>query len=125
MRSGSWQQKGMDYAPGSTPHGRVLVGLGESLRAAGQLEAAREKLLEALALIDTLLEQKPNEQFLIEIRASALYQLGIVLKEQGNYPQAQACLQRALQDRTAAGNTVDMIGVLGVLGMLAREQRDY
>ena len=92
------QPDGASNGPGSYAHVRTLYELGLCLRVAGQLTAAEARLREALALVERLLEQEPDDHILLGTHANLFGELGFVLAEQGKYAQAKEAYDQALKE---------------------------
>ncbi len=80
---------------------------------------------EALTLIEALLEQHPEERTYLRQHAILLSNLGTVLENQGQYAQAQARYEQALQENKAILDTRNEAATLGQLGTLAMMQKEY
>jgi tetratricopeptide (TPR) repeat protein len=117
--------EGTENGPGSFSHCSTLHELGSCLHGAGQLEAAESTLREALALSEALLEQKAKDHNVRGLYANLLRDLGNVLTEQGQYGQAQAHYEQALQEHRVLQDTVNEAATLGNMGNLALGQQDY
>ncbi|HEY1353099.1 MAG TPA: CHAT domain-containing protein [Ktedonobacteraceae bacterium] len=111
--------------PGSYVHCRTLQELGECLLAARQLRAAESKFNEALALLEALLKQEPENRTMRILRAYLLRDLGNVLADHGQYAQARTRYEQALQEHRALNDTTNEAATLGQLGTLALLQQDY
>src|SRR5260370_12024416 len=113
--------EGTEDGPGSYSHCCTLTDLGSCLQYAGQLEAAESRFDEALVL----LEQQPERREMRILHAYLLDALGNVLADQGQYAQAQAHYEHALQEQRAIQDTYNEAVTLGQLGALALLQKDY
>ncbi len=116
---------GADDGPGSFSHCCTLQELGYCLQDAGQLEAALDTFREALTLLEALLEQQPEERTMRILHAGLLNNLGTVLSMQGQYAQAQARYEQALQEHRAVKDTFTEAVTLEHLGTLALKQGNY
>jgi tetratricopeptide (TPR) repeat protein len=119
------QPDGTDVGPGSFAHARTLHVLGYCLVVAGQLTAAEERLREALAVVEQLLEQEPEEHYLLRTQAHLFGDLGTALTQQGKYPQAKAAYEQALKGDTTLRDSRNAAVTLQRLGALARVQGEY
>lgn len=117
--------EGTDVGIGSFSHCRTLQELGECLQEARQYTAALEQFHEAIAFLDPLLAQEPEDRSLRIIHATLLGNLGSVLSELGHYAQAQAHYEQALQEQQAMQDTSNAAVTLEKLGDLALLRRDY
>jgi len=117
--------KGADAGPGSYSHCRTLQELGYCLRDAGQFEAAEGRFREALALLEVLLKEQPEQREMRIQHAALLNNMGTVLLRQGQYTQAQACYEQALGEQRAINDAYNEAGTLENLGALALVQGDY
>jgi tetratricopeptide (TPR) repeat protein len=109
----------------SYSHCFTLRELGCCLRDAGQLDAALGRLGEALVLLEALLKQRPENRTIRMLHATLLDDLGDVLMHQGQFAQAQARYEQALQENRAVKNTINEAVTLESLGTLALLQQDY
>jgi tetratricopeptide (TPR) repeat protein len=119
------QPVGTPCGPGSFAHCRVLDELGLCLRDTGQLAAAEARFREALDLLDRLLEQTPDEEFLLSGHATLFDELGAVLMVQGRYVEAREAYDQAFKGYSAQQETRGAAATLEMLGMLAQEQGEY
>jgi len=117
--------EGAEIGPGSFSHCRTLQELGYCLRDAGQLEAAERRFREALAVLEALLKQQPENRNRRILHANLQSDLGDVFSGQGQYAQAQACYEQALQEHRAVKDTHNEAVTLAQLGYLALLQEDY
>ncbi len=117
--------KGSEDGPGSYSHCYMLEELGKCLWIAGQSEAALDRFGEALVLLEALLKQQPENRYNHILHANLLKDLGDVLRDQGQYAQAQAHYEHALQEQRAIKDTYNEAVTLAQLGTLALEQGNY
>jgi len=122
----------LDAQPADAAQGRgsyeycvTLAHLARCLRPAGQPVVAESRLREALAIVDELIHQQPENQVFMRHRGSLLVDLGDVLRDQGYYARAQNLYEEA---HTLFINLEDLrsqAAVLVQLGILALLQQDY
>lgn len=117
--------EGLPLGRGSYEHARTLDQLARCLRAGGQITYAERRLSEALAVVDGLIKQTPDNPALIGLRSVLLADIGSVLVEQGQYQLAQDAYEEALRINEQLGNLRNQAVLLGQLGFVALQQRDY
>jgi len=117
--------KGAGYGRGSFAHCMVLTRLGCTNQLSGRPRLAERQLREALAIIDALLAQTPDDVDRQRHRAVVLTDLGDAYRDQGKYAEARHAYEEDLQlshrlgDKRGAGVTS------GQLGMLALAEGDF
>jgi hypothetical protein len=79
------QPAGAPLGQGSYEHCLLLVDVARCLRLGGQPAAAEGRLRAALAIVDALIAQQPDNQSFIRQRGALLSDLGDVLADQGKY----------------------------------------
>jgi tetratricopeptide (TPR) repeat protein len=119
------QPAGTDLGPGSFAHCSTLYELGLCLQAAGQLTAAEAQFREALAVLERLLAQAPDEHYLLRQQANLFGELGAVLMQQGKFTQAREAYEQALKEFRVQQNLRNAAVVLRRLGLLAQMQGAY
>jgi tetratricopeptide (TPR) repeat protein len=119
------QPTGTPVGPGSFIHCRTLEELGRCLLDDGQQIAAEVRLREALAILERLLEQEPDEDYLLRQHAIMFNDLGTVLMLQGEYSEAKVTYEQALKRYRALQDSRNVASALGGLGILARWQGEY
>ena len=117
--------EGTPLGPGSYEHCTTLHRLARCLEAGGQPAVAEGRLREALNVINTLIEQQPDNQGLLRQRGVLLTDLGSVLRSQGQYQQAERAHEEALKIAEQQGDLGSQGVSLGQLGKVSLEQRDY
>ncbi len=117
--------EGTPLGPGSYEHCTTLHRLARCLSGGGQPAAAEGRLREVLNVIDALIGQQPEDQQLIRQRGVLLTDLGIVLRSQGQYQQAERAHEEALKIAEQQGDLGSQGVSLGQLGKVSLEQRDY
>lgn len=119
------QPEGTRMGPGSYAHACTLDQLGLCLQASGQLITAEARLHEALALMEPLIEQEPDDLTFLRTYASLSSDLGSVLGQQGKYAQAKKEYEQALRAFTTLQDAYNAAVMQRRLGNLALRQEDY
>ncbi|PDV98895.1 tetratricopeptide repeat protein, partial [Candidatus Viridilinea mediisalina] len=120
------QPAGAARGPGSYEESLTLAWLARCLRLGGQPAAAEQRLRAALALVEALIAQAPEDKLNIRQRGGLLTELGDALGDQGRYAAAREAYEQSLDlKRTLGGDPRGEGVVLGQLGTLALRQRDY
>jgi tetratricopeptide (TPR) repeat protein len=119
------QPVGAPLGLGSYKHCLTLHLLARCLESGGQAAAAESRLRQALAVVDALIAQQPDEQGFIRQRGALLTDLGDVLADQGQYGAARAVYEESLEIAKQGKDLRQQDVVLGQLGNLALMQRDY
>ena len=119
------QPEGTELGKGSYVHCVALYWLARCLGADGQPIAAERRLQDALAIIDALLQQHPDEQYYMRQRGVILAERGDVLRAQGRYREAQKAYEERLKINEQLGNLRSQAVALTQLGTLALMQRNY
>jgi tetratricopeptide (TPR) repeat protein len=112
-------------ACGSFEHCFVLNWIADCFKQNGQLIAAQGRLDEALAIINVLLRQQPDNEGYLRERGILLTSLGDVLRDQGRYLQSREAYEEALKIDKKLGDLRNQAVDLGQLGKLAMELRDF
>jgi tetratricopeptide (TPR) repeat protein len=95
------QPSGTLVEPSSFAHCRILHELGLCLQNTRQPIDAEARFREALAVLERLLEQAPDDHDLLHEHASLFGDLGSVLRDQGKYTQAREASEQALKEQRA------------------------
>jgi tetratricopeptide (TPR) repeat protein len=119
------QPAGAPLGQGSYEHCQTLHRLARCLRVGGQPAAAEDGLRTALAIVEALIAQQPDNQSRIRQRGALLTDLGDVLTDQGKYAAAQAMYEVALEVATQGKDARQQGVVLIQFGTLALRQREY
>jgi tetratricopeptide (TPR) repeat protein len=119
------QPAGTPLGQGSDEHCMTLARLARCLSMGGQPAAAESRLRAALAIVDALIAQQPDQQVVIRQRGALLTDLGRVLTDQGNYSAARVAYESGLEAKEKIGDSRGQGVTLSELGMLALMQRDY
>jgi tetratricopeptide (TPR) repeat protein len=119
------QPVGAPLGRGSFEHCLTLGWLARCLEAGGQPAGAEGRLREALAIVEVLIAQQPDNQGRIRQRGALLTDLGDVLADQGKYSAGQVAYKTALEIATEGKDARQRGVVLGQLGTLALRERDY
>jgi len=120
--------EGAQLGRGSLEHCQTLHRLAHCLYETGQLDAAEERLGQALAIIVTLIEHPPIHHLLhlyIHERGALLTELGDVFLDQGQYAEAEEAYGEALNVAVQGDDMRQQAAVLEHWGELALVQRDY
>ena len=117
--------QGRSLGRGSYEHCVTLTRLARCLPASEQADTALKLLREALAVIDTLITQQPDNKGFARHLGALLTDLGTVLLTQGHYLQAREMYEEALEVDKQLGDLRNQAVDLGQLGALALTQRDY
>jgi len=116
---------GVPRGTGSYQHSLILAQLALCLRDSGQLTVAENHLRQALAIMDALFQQQPENPDYLDQRSGMLTDLATVLRRQGRYSQAREVYLQALKIYQRLNHLPGQATIEGQLGKLALEQRDY
>ena len=119
------QPEGTDLGKGSYVHCIALYWLARCLGADGKPLIAERRLRDALAIIATLLNQYPDEQYYTRQYGVILAELGDILRAQGRYVEAQKAYEERLKINEQLKDLRSQAVVLTQLGTLALMQRNY
>jgi tetratricopeptide (TPR) repeat protein len=119
------QPESMGLGKASYAHCMALYWLARCLSADGQPVAAERRLHDALAIIDALLEQYPDEQSYMRQHGVILAELGDILRAQGRFAEAQKAYEERLKVNEQLGSQRSQAVALTQLGTLALIQRNY
>ena len=125
LRSIEILPEGTPLGRGSYVHCLTLHRLARCLTAGGQQTAAKQRLCEALSMIDVLIAERPSDQDCLRERGALLVDLGDVLANQGIDGEARTMYEQALQVKRAIQSERGAGVVLGQLGTLALRGRNY
>ncbi len=117
--------EGAPLGRGSYDHCLTLLWLARCLESGGQPAAAEGSLRKALAVIEALIGQEPENKVYLRQRGLLLAGIADLLTDQGKYAQAREVYEEALEIAKRIGDVRQQGVVLGQLGTLALEQRDY
>ena len=117
--------EGNPLGRGSFEHSLTLERLAYCLRASGRPTAAEQRLRETLAILDSLLEQAPQDLMFIRQRYVALADLGEVLMAQGRYAEARGVFEESWQGGTQYNDQRHQAVVLSKVGTLMLLQEQY
>lgn len=110
---------------GSYAHSQTLGRTARCLEAGGNPSAAEQHLRAALAIMDRLLADQPDNLSYQHQRNGMLADLGDVLQEQGKYQDSKSVYEASLDGAKQTNNLRQQAVALGQLGMLALVQRNY
>lgn len=113
------------YGCGSFAHCTTLHQYARCCEVSGQFVEAKDQLQKALAFIDALLSQRPDDREYLRERGVLLNDLGGTLLIQGQYVQAQQVSEEALKIVERVSDLRTQALVLAQLGMLALEQQMF
>ncbi len=94
---------------------------GRALLRQGQYKTAREQLLRALQLIESMTSTPELEK----VKGSTLHSLGMVVRQQGDYQAAKTYYEEALVIERAIGDRRGEGATLGNLGLIYQDQGEY
>ena len=117
--------EGTSLGRGSYEHCTTLQRLARCLGRGGQPAAAETQLNEALAIINKLIIQQPEDQDYIREQGGLFIDLGDVLTNQGQYQRAQKSYEEALEIAKKQRESRPQAVALGQLGLLALMQKEY
>jgi tetratricopeptide (TPR) repeat protein len=119
------QPEGTKLGRDSYSHCLTLGWLARCLRKDGKITEAKERLHDALAIIDALISLQPDDQGFLHQRAVLLGELGDVLRDRGQYQQAREAYEEGLRIANQQGYLRQQSIALEQLGRLAFQRADY
>lgn len=114
--------EGTPHGPGSGEQAITLAQLGQCFQDSGDLSSAEQVCRRAVAIVETLIKQDPENRGCLELQANLLADLGDVLRMQGRYADAKAAHE---QRNEWMGDMRGQAVSRAQLGTIALEQGDY
>lgn len=116
--------EGTPLGRGSHEHCLTLAWLATCLSATGQLATAQQMLDQALAIINKLMHEEPENQDFMRQHGALLVELGNMQLDQGQYAPAYLSFDDALAISKKLGDQRSQAVIQAQLGALALKQRD-